>query len=80
MVGHLLALGIECPAVKGLVSRKAPDDFARPPDDQGSGDRPRYFAAVIELTLMVLVLASRVPVTVTFLPASFSGEVWSLNM
>ena len=39
-----------------------------------------YFAAAIESTLIVMVLASRVPVTVTFLPASFSGEVWSLRV
>ena len=42
--------------------------------------REAYFAAAIESTLIVMVLASRVPVTVTFLPASFSGVVWSLSM
>ncbi len=42
--------------------------------------RKGYFAAVIESTLIVMVLASSVPVTVTFLPASFSGDVWSLRV
>jgi len=32
-----------------------------------------YFAAAIDSTLMVLLLASSVPATVTFLPANFSG-------
>jgi len=42
--------------------------------------RPTYFAAAtIESTCIVLVFASSVPVTVTFLPANFSGVFWSLS-
>ena len=42
--------------------------------------REAYFAGAIESTLIVMVLASRAPVTLTFLPANFSGVVWSLSM
>ena len=40
---------------------------------------PPYFAATIESTCIVLLFASSVPVTVTFLAANFSGVFWSLN-
>ena len=39
----------------------------------------RYFAAAIDSTWIVLVFASSVPVTVTFLAANFSGVFWSLS-
>lgn len=39
-----------------------------------------YFAAAIESTWIVLVFASSVPVTVTFLAANFSGVFWSLSV
>lgn len=49
------------------------------PRQSGSGGAP-YFAAVIEATCIVLVFASSVPVTVTFLAANFSGVFWSLSV
>ena len=39
-----------------------------------------HFAAVIESTWIVLVLASSVPMTLTFCPANFSGVRWSLSV
>jgi hypothetical protein len=39
-----------------------------------------YWAAFIESTLMVLLLASSVPITMTFLPANCSGVFWSLRV
>jgi hypothetical protein len=38
-----------------------------------AGCRGLYFVAVIESTLIVLVLASSMPVTLTFCPANFDG-------
>jgi hypothetical protein len=46
---------------------------------QNCKGRP-YFAAVIDSTCIVLVFASSVPVTVTFLAANFSGVFWSLSV
>src|SRR5206468_12742616 len=46
----------------------------------GKAAAPAHFAAVIESTWIVLVLASSVPVTVTFFPANFSGVCWSLSV
>src|SRR5262249_8944325 len=43
-------------------------------------DFHNYFAGAIDCTVMVLVAASRVPVTVTFLAATFSGAFWSVNL
>ena len=42
--------------------------------------RGDHFAAVIESTLIVLVLLSSVPVTLTFCPANFFGVCWSLRV
>ena len=39
-----------------------------------------HFAAAIESTCIVLVFASSVPVTFTFLAANFSGVFWSLSV
>jgi hypothetical protein len=39
-----------------------------------------HFSAVIESTCIVLVLASRVPITFTFFPTNFSGARWSLSV
>ena len=39
-----------------------------------------HFAAVIESTWIVLVLASSVPMTLTFRAANFSGVRWSLSV
>jgi len=39
-----------------------------------------HFPAVIESTCIVLVLAFRVPVTLTFFPTNFSGVRWSLSV
>ena len=39
-----------------------------------------YFAAAIDSTCIVLVFASSVPVTVTFLAANFYGVLWSLSV
>jgi hypothetical protein len=38
-----------------------------------------YFAASMPATWIVFAAASRVPVTVTFLPANFAGAFWSLR-
>jgi hypothetical protein len=39
-----------------------------------------HFSTVIVSTCIVLVLASRVPVTLTFFPMNFSGVFWSLSV
>jgi PAS domain-containing protein len=39
-----------------------------------------HFSAVIESTCIVLVLASRVPITLTFFPMNFAGVFWSLSV
>jgi len=38
-----------------------------------------HFSSVIESTCIALVLASRVPITLTFFPMNFSGVFWSLS-
>lgn len=38
-----------------------------------------HFSTVIESTWIVLVLAFRVPITLTFFPMNFSGVFWSLS-
>ena len=59
--------------VVGTLDRKSHTQEDRPIHTQA------HFVAVIESTLIVLVLASSVPTTVTCCPANFSGVRWSLN-
>ena len=59
---------------QGLAaSRDCPSERAGSPRAERPALAGLYFAAVIESTLIVLVLASSIPVTVTFFAANFSG-------
>ena len=63
---------------RGSVWRRRPERQAEEDDDEREANKNRregagYFAADIDSTWIVVVLASTVPVTRTFCPANLSG-------
>jgi hypothetical protein len=65
--------GVAVAAEEGVGDRTG----ARRTIELGGGFGHGYLAAAMESTLSVL--PSRVPLTVTFLPANFAGAFWSLR-
>ena len=76
-----LELGMLRPGIRVTTSadRLSADQAAIPDPVRREGMGAVHFAALMESTLMVLVFASSVPVTVTFSAANFSGVFWSLK-
>lgn len=78
----------QSPHTRGSVTGRAHVGQYNSAADSGSGIPPLsllresgdYWAALMESTLMLLSLAFRVPITVTFLPANCSGVFWSLRV
>ena len=61
-------------------SRARIDHWAPPRAPSAPAKCVAHFAAVIESTWIVLVLASSVPATITFFATNFSGVFWSLSV